>query len=96
VALLAVVQFARATGFSLEDTKQLVRGVSKGTPMSKRWRELANAKIEDLDALIARATAMKALLQRISTNCGCETLVECGRRLAGNRSRWATGGRHAG
>jgi MerR family transcriptional regulator, redox-sensitive transcriptional activator SoxR len=88
VAQLAVVQFALSTGFSLRDTKQLVRGFSKGTPAASRWRELAAAKTRDLDALIARATAMKSLLDRISTNCRCDTLLQCGRAFARNRARW--------
>ena len=32
---------------------------------------------------------MKALLDRISTHCHCDTLVQCGRGLARNRARWA-------
>jgi len=97
VAQLAVVQFALSTGFSLRDTKRLVRGFSNGTPAASRWRELAAGKARDLDALIARATAMKALLDRISTNCRCDTLIECGRSFARNRARWAdAGGRRRG
>ena len=89
VAQLAVIQFALMTGCSLRDTKGLVRGFSKDAPAGSRWRDLADAKMKDLDGLIARATAMKALLQRISTNCQCTDLVECGRRLARNRARWS-------
>src|SRR5260370_26496278 len=36
VAHLAVVQFALATGFTLRETRQLVRGFSAGTPASTR------------------------------------------------------------
>ena len=89
VAQLAVVQFALSTGFSLRETKQLVRGFVKGTPAASRWQALAATKAKDLDALIARATVMKTLLDRISTNCHCDTLVECGRAFARNRARWA-------
>lgn len=89
VAQLAVVQFALSTGFTLKETKQLVRGFSRSTPVAARWRDLAAAKAQDLDALIAKATAMKALLDRISTNCRCDTLIECGRGFARNRARWA-------
>ena len=89
VAHLAVVQFALSTGFTLRETKQLIRGFSKGTPAAPRWRDLAATKAKDLDALIARATAMKALLDRISANCRCDTLTECGRAFARHRTRWA-------
>ena len=89
VAQLAVIQFALTTGCSLRDTKRLVRGFSTDAPADSRWRDLADAKLKDLDELIARATAMKALLERISAKCQCSDLVECGRRLARNRARWA-------
>jgi DNA-binding transcriptional MerR regulator len=41
VAHLAVVQFALTTGFSLRETRQLVRGFSKTTRADARWRALA-------------------------------------------------------
>lgn len=44
VAHLADVQFARATGFTLKETRQLVRGFSPGTTASTRWRALAGQK----------------------------------------------------
>jgi MerR family redox-sensitive transcriptional activator SoxR len=87
VAHLAVVQFALATGFTLRETRQLVRGFSAGTPASTRWRALAEVKLRDIDTLIAQAEAMKGLLGRIS-GCRCETLDECGRGLARVRQTW--------
>jgi MerR family redox-sensitive transcriptional activator SoxR len=88
VAQLAIVQCAMSAGFSVREARQLVRGFSQNAPPGTRWRELAAAKLKELDALIAHATAMKALLQRLSTNCQCETPIECGRKLARNRERW--------
>jgi MerR family transcriptional regulator, redox-sensitive transcriptional activator SoxR len=90
IARLAVVQFALSTGFTLRDTRQLVRGFSPAVAASARWRTLASTKIDEIDALITRAKTMKALLERISANCTCDTLVECGRGLARNRERWST------
>jgi DNA-binding transcriptional MerR regulator len=90
VVQLAVVQFALSAGFTLGDTRQLVRGFSPATAAGTRWRALAATKVREIDALIARATAMRALLQRISANCSCETLIECGRGHARNRERWST------
>jgi len=90
IAHLAVVQFALAAGFTLRETRQLVRGFSPAVAISARWRTLAATKIEEIEALIARAEMMKTLLERISTNCACHTLVECGRGLARNRVRWST------
>src|SRR5262249_49714371 len=64
VAQLAVIQFARATGFSLRDTRQLVRGFTPTTAAGPRWRALAAAKIEEIDRLIDRASPLKALAER--------------------------------
>jgi len=89
VARLAVVQFALSNGFSVRDAMQLVRGFDRNTPVHSRWRALAAERIEELDRVIARATAMKAELERISRKCRCDTLTECGEGLARNRSRWA-------
>lgn len=95
LAQLAVIQFALSTGFSLRDAKRLAHGFSKNLPAGPFWREFGEAKIKELDALIAQATAMKALLERIGTNCQCDTLTACGRSLARNRARWAGGLRPA-
>ena len=88
VAQLAVVQFALSTGFTLRDTLTLVRGFPPATAASARWRALAATKVQELDGLIARAATMKALLERISANCTCDTLTQCGRGLARSRERW--------
>jgi len=87
VAHLAVVQFALATGFTLRETRQLVRGFSAGTTAGARWRALADVKLREMETLIAQAEAMKGLLSRIS-RCRCETLAECGRALARTRQTW--------
>lgn len=80
LANLAVVLFARETGFTIAETAQLLRGFPPRTPASARWTKLAERKTAELDALIVRAQTMKALLQRIE-RCQCESLAECGRRL---------------
>ena len=77
---LAVVQVARECGFTLTETRQLVRGFAPKVAASARWRALADAKVQELDALIARAEAMKSVLARIR-RCQCDTLDDCGRRL---------------
>lgn len=87
VAHLAVVQFALATGFTLRETRQLVRGFASGTTAGARWRALAEVKLREIDTLIAQAEAMKELLTRMS-RCQCETLLQCGRGLARTRENW--------
>jgi MerR family redox-sensitive transcriptional activator SoxR len=79
-ASLAVVQFARTCGFTLAETLQLVRGFAPATAASARWNALAQAKLLEMDQLIARARTMKDLLRRVS-RCQCGTLAECGQKL---------------
>jgi MerR family transcriptional regulator, redox-sensitive transcriptional activator SoxR len=88
VAHLAVVQFALATGFTLRETRQLVRGFSAGTKAGDRWRALAEVKLREMEKLIAQAEAMRGLLTKVS-RCRCETLVECGHALAQARQNWS-------
>ena len=44
IARLEVVQFALSTGFTLRDTRQLVRGFLPPVAASARWRALASTK----------------------------------------------------
>src|SRR5438477_5792433 len=55
---LAVVQFARSCGFTLAETRQLVKGFSSRTAMSARWNSMAQEKITEMDAAIERARTM--------------------------------------
>ncbi len=86
LAHLAVVQFARSCGFTLRETRQLVKGFSLGTTASERWNTLARKKMADMDRAIEQANLMKGLLTRIS-ECRCETLAECGRKMVQKRGR---------
>lgn len=80
LAHLAIVQFARHCGFSVAETRLLVRGFDPDIAASARWNTMAATKLKEIDALIARAQTMKGLLQRIQ-GCRCGTLAECGARL---------------
>lgn len=86
LAHLAVVQFARSCGFTLEETRQLIRGFSARVAASERWSTLAKKKSAEMDVVIGRAREMKELLARIS-RCQCETLVECGRCMVRKQER---------
>jgi MerR family redox-sensitive transcriptional activator SoxR len=79
---LAVLERARACGFSLADARLLLYGFPEGTPASERWRTLAIRKIAELDDLARKIDATKELLQR---PCACEDLSECGRGIIANR-----------
>jgi MerR family redox-sensitive transcriptional activator SoxR len=74
---LAVLERAKACGFSLAETRQLFYGFREGAPPSERWQTLARRKIVELDDLARKIVAMKEMLQR---PCSCKDLAECGRR----------------
>jgi len=85
LARLAIVLHARNMGFSIAETSRLVAVFPPATP-SVRWKSLAAAKLKEMDALIAHATAMKATLQLIST-CQCDSWDQCGTALMAEMSK---------
>jgi MerR family redox-sensitive transcriptional activator SoxR len=74
--LLRVIKVCKEAGFTLQEVEQLLHGFDPSTPPSERWRDLAEGKLRQIDALIARAEAMRALLTR-GLECGCLTLEDC-------------------
>jgi MerR family redox-sensitive transcriptional activator SoxR len=75
---LAVLERAKACGFSLAETRQLFYGFREGAPPSERWQTMARQKIAELDQLAGKIVATKEVLQR---PCACQDLAECGRRI---------------
>lgn len=75
---LAVVERAKACGFSLAEIRQLFYGFREGAPPSERWQILARRKIIELDEMARKIAATKELLER---SCTCKDLAECGRRI---------------
>lgn len=73
---LAVIQLARRAGFTLSEIRTLMTGFAPATPPSERWRSLAAAKLEEVNALIARGEEMRALLED-GLACGCLTTDAC-------------------
>lgn len=91
---LAVVERAKACGFTLAETKQLFFGFREDAPPSLRWQTLAQRKLAELDELAIKIAATRKLLQR---PCACDNLAQCGQQIrrkrpAGN-SRPPTGDR---
>ena len=76
LARLAVVRLAQEVGFSVAEVRALVAGFAERGVAPERWRELAERKLAEADALIARAEGMKRVLQA-SLRCGCVTLDVC-------------------
>ena len=74
--LLRVIEVSKDAGFTLKEIEHLLHGFERPTPPSKRWRALTEEKLRQVDALIARAEGMRALLRRC-LECGCLTLEDC-------------------
>src|ERR1700736_1055617 len=58
VELLAVLEYAKGCGFTLEEIRQLFNGFRSEPRMSERWQKLARRKIAELDALSTRIRVM--------------------------------------
>jgi DNA-binding transcriptional MerR regulator len=77
---LAVVRFAKFVGFKIDEIRLLLDG-SPDRPPPQRWRQIAEKKVVQVDALITKAIAVRALLQTTLSQ-KCPKLVERGLQLA--------------
>ncbi|PYK21065.1 MAG: MerR family transcriptional regulator [Verrucomicrobia bacterium] len=77
---LAVVQRARETGFTLEEIRELFFGFPPGTRPPKRWHQLSQRKITELQERMNRLKQMETLLKRVE-DCRCDVLDECGEKI---------------
>lgn len=73
---LTVIRMARDLGFTVGDIRLLVSGFSTDTPPNVRWRELAQKKLFEVNAVLQRATAMKRLLEK-GLRCDCVSVHDC-------------------
>lgn len=73
---LAIIDLAQQAGFSLDEIRKLLHGFSTRARPFERWAALARKKLPDVEALIARAHAMKRLLTQ-GMECGCPRIQEC-------------------
>ena len=79
---IALIQTCKTAGFTLREIQVLVRGVGRGRPPGRRWRQLAGAKLRELDARRAELERMARVLETV-TRCECPTLAECARAIRG-------------
>jgi MerR family transcriptional regulator, redox-sensitive transcriptional activator SoxR len=73
---LRVLEVAKRAGFSLDESKVLVRAAEAGSPASASLRELAARKLPDIEAHIARAQAMRDWMLA-ATDCTCRSFDAC-------------------
>src|SRR5881227_317822 len=77
---------SRETGFTLEEIRELFFGFPPGTRPPKRWHQLSQRKIAELQERMKRLKLMETLLKRVE-DCRCEALDECGEKLLRQGSR---------
>jgi MerR family transcriptional regulator, redox-sensitive transcriptional activator SoxR len=80
---LAVIRRAQEVGFTLDEIRQLFFGFSQATPISQRWKKIAERKIVELDARLEQIQSMRKLLKKLETCCECETVERCGAGILG-------------
>ena len=71
---LSVIDVAQRAGLSLDEIRELVD--HGNDPMSDRLRALAEHRLPEIDALIERATRVRAWLEA-ATRCDCERIDDC-------------------
>jgi len=77
---LALIEVAKAAGFTVAEMKRLLSGFARKTPPGVRWRSLAESKLEELDRRAEEIQRMKRVLEAV-TGCHCPTLEDCSSAL---------------
>lgn len=83
---LGVIATAKRAGFSLDEVGLLLGASDDGVPAHESLPELAGRKLPEVEALIARAEAVRDWLVAAS-DCDCETLDVCALFADGDGSR---------
>jgi len=78
---LAIIQWARRLGFTLDEIRRLFFGFRNVTRASERWQTLSRKKLAELDGLMDRIKTVRRLLKKMMRNCSCETLDQCGKGI---------------
>lgn len=66
--VLALIQLAKDSNFTLDEIKELLHDFTPEIPVSERWQIIAERKIAEVDAIIQQAQSTKELLVE-SINC---------------------------
>lgn len=78
---LAIIQWARQLGFTLDEARQLFFGFRNVTRASERWHALSRKKLAELDRQMDGIKTVRRLLRKMMRNCRCETLDQCGKGI---------------
>ncbi len=75
-ASLAFIAIAQAAGFTLREIRTLAAHAETGAGLAPTMKELAQQKLTEVEATLARAAEMKVWLE-MARECGCEDPAEC-------------------
>ena len=73
---LAIIGVAQRAGFTLDEIRDLTGPENRDAHAGERIRALADRKLPDMEALIARAEAVKAWLE-LARSCDCCSVDVC-------------------
>ena len=73
---LAVIDIAQRAGMSLVEIRELAEAVRGEASFAERLRGLAERKLPEIEALIARAETVSRWLEG-ATQCDCGTVDDC-------------------
>jgi DNA-binding transcriptional MerR regulator len=76
VDLVLVIRFCQRMGFTLDEVREILASPGSAA-RQKRWHELVDVKLTELDAVIAQAQGVRRVLEA-SRDCDCVTLDACG------------------
>lgn len=74
---LSIIDIAQRAGLTLEEIAPLTGPEHRGADTGRHIRALADDKLPQIDALIARAQAVKHWL-RVARSCDCSSVDVCG------------------
>ena len=87
-----LIRFATEMDFTLAEIRIFLAGLRDSAPVGPRWKNLAHAKIMQVDETIKRSRQLKSLLQHL-LRCHCPSLQVCVQRLSLNPSLKKLGSR---
>jgi MerR family redox-sensitive transcriptional activator SoxR len=78
---IALIHFAQRAGLTVREIRALFYEFPADTPASARWHSVSTQKLKEVEALLAKVTMMKSLLES-TLQCECPTLDDCASRMS--------------
>jgi MerR family redox-sensitive transcriptional activator SoxR len=74
---ITLIQRAQQMGLTLREIRDLCAGLDNNVPPSTLWHTLAERKLPEVDAQLARIATTRRILEK-GLECACATLAQCG------------------